>query len=439
MLKNFFLHDLWSLGIGSYPRWKRMLYGALRVLVLVYRGFTSNSVQLRASALTFYTVLSLVPVLAMGFGIAKGFGLEAKLKALILEKLSSYPEVAVKLVEFSKALLERTGGGLIAGIGVGLLFWSAIKVFLNIEKSFNAIWGVELTRSWMRRFSDYLSMMIIAPLLIIAASSSNVLLRSTISRAAANADFISAVTPYMKSLLRLAPYVLVSLVLGLLYIVMPNTRVRVKSGLTAGLVAGSGFAVTQWAYLYFQFGISKYNAIYGSFAAIPLFLVWMQLSWLIVLIGAQLAYAMQNVDLFVYEEETHNLSPKRTKELSLLLLSTIAIRFRDGLSPFSADELAAEHHLPIQLTKQLLHWMTDVRLVATVVGETGKDTAYQLGKSLDTLTVNYVLEQYDGYGSTIEAEGRLLEKLEGLYDRCRPTNPVGEIRLDKVDGEEGCV
>lgn len=414
-LLHYIHTGIWSETLDLLPKGRRLLIRFVRIVLLIVRGFTENNLQLRASALTFYALMSLVPVLALGFGIAKGFGLDDMLDGVIRNRLSDYPELANKLVEFSNALLERTGGGLIAGVGVAMLFWAAIKLLHHIELSFNVIWQINRQRRWFRKFSDYLSIMVIAPVLIIVSSSVNVYVQSSIRKAASSMELIDMVKPYVLVLLRIAPYVLVSLVLAILYVIMPNTRVKIRSALIGGLVAGAGFVGTQWLYLYFQFGMSKYNAIYGSFAAVPLFLVWMQLSWLIVLLGAELCFAMQNVHLYEYEHEMHNLSHKRTKELSLLLLSSVVARFRRGNTPLTSEQLAQRHALPLRLTRRLLQWMVEMKLLSVVTLDDDKELAYQPGLSLEHFSNDFVLSRYDSHGATIGARGALLSRIEELY------------------------
>lgn len=413
---NFIRNDIWSVELDEYSKGKHRSLRVIRIVLLSLRGFTENAVQLRASALTFYTLMSLVPILAMGFGIAKGFGLEHKMDMLIHEKLTTAPALADKLVEFANALLQRTGAGLVAGIGVVMLFWSIIKVLNNIERSFNAIWQINSPRPWLRKFSDYISMIIIAPLLLITASGVNVYIRSVLQKAASDPEILLIVKTYVLWLLRFVPYILIPLLFALLYVVMPNTKVKFSSGLIAGIVAGAIFVGVQWGYLYFQFGVSRYNAIYGSFAAIPLFLVWMQLSWLIVLLGAELSYAVQNVSLYEFEHETKHLSARRTKELSLLLLNTIVERFRLCESPYSAGQLAREHGLPYRLTMLLLQWMVSCQIICEVIGEDGKDIRYQPAQSIDHLTFAYVVNCYDNYGATIRANGKALAHISQLYE-----------------------
>lgn len=413
---HFIHRDVWIIEYEETPRARRRLLRVLRIILLVLREFTHNSVQLRATALTYYSMMSMVPIVAMGFGIAKGFGLERRLTELIHERLSTYPELSTKLIEFSSALLERTGAGLIAGIGVVMLFWSVIKVFNNIEKSFNVIWRITTPRSWFRKFSDYLSMMLLAPLLILVASSANVFLKSFLMKATQDIEVLGLLKDYMLVLLRLTPYVLLSLAFTFLYVVMPNTKVRFSSALIAGSVAGIGFAITQWFYLAFQFGVSRYNGIYGSFAALPLFLVWLQVSWLIVLVGAELSYAIQNVKLYEFERDANNLSPKRTKVLSMLLLATIVQRFKLGERPLTSDELAQEHGIPLRLVNRLLHWMVDTKLLSMVYTEDEKVPAYEPGQTTEKYSIDYLVQKHDECGTTISARGKLLPLIEELYE-----------------------
>lgn len=416
-ISEFLTFGIWSTSIDDLPKRKSRLFNLARVLVLAARGVMRNRIQLRASALTFYSLMSLVPVLGLVFAIAKGFGLEHNLDRLIREKLFAYPSLADKLVEFSMSLLERTGSGLIAGVGVVMLFWSVLKVFINIEKSFNAIWQIRQPRSWLRKISDYTSMMLIAPILILIASSASVFLRTSLSQASSNVEMVGMLKPYAMVLLQVVPSLLVCLVFGLLYLVMPNTKVHVKSAMISGLVAGIIFSVVQWAYLYFQFGMSNYNAIYGSFAAIPLFLVWTQLSWVIVLLGAELSYAMQNTHLYEFEREIVYLSPKRRKELSLLLLSTILQRFRQGDPPLTSEELSSLHALPLRLSRTLLQQMEECGLLVRIVNRNDRDQVFHPSRPEDFYTVGNVLSRLESHGESIQARGEALESIERLSQR----------------------
>ena len=184
----------------------------------------------------------------------------------------------------------------------------------------------------------------------------------------------------------------------------------------AGSIAGIGFAVTQWFYIAFQFGVSRYNGIYGSFAALPLFLVWLQVSWLIVLVGAELSYAIQNVKLYEFERDANTLSPKRTKILSMLLLATIVQRFQLGERPLTSDELSQEHGIPLRLVNRLLHWMVETKLLSMVYTEDEKVPAYEPGQTTEKYSINNLVQKHDECGTTITARGKLLPIIEALYE-----------------------
>ena len=220
----------------------------------------------------------------------------------------------------------------------------------------------------------------------------------------------------MLVLLRVGPYILLTFAFTFLYLVMPNTKVKFSAAMMAGLVAGVSFAVTQWFYLAFQFGVSKFNAIYGSFAALPLFLIWLQISWLIILVGAELSYAIQNVKLYEFEKDANNLSPKRTKILSILLLSTVLRRFRMGEPPLSSEQLADEHGIPLRLVNKLLQWMVATGLLSMVYTKDEKDPAFQPGQTVEKYSLGSLIRKHDEFGNTIGARGKLLPIIEELYE-----------------------
>ena len=305
---DFLKNDIWQIRLKSYPRPKSFLIRQLRIIVLAVRGFNEDKCKFRASALTFYSLLSIVPVIAMFFGIAKGFGLQQRVQNLIKTRLLGQEEITEKIIAFSNSLLENTSGGFIAGIGVALLFWMIIKVLSNVESSFNEIWGVKKSRSIGRKFSDYLSIMLVCPILLVMAGSLNVAINSQLQLITQKFTILNAIGPLVFVLLKLLPYCSVWITFTFIFIFIPNTKVKLKSALIAGIIAGTIFQLTQWVYIVFQIGVAKYGAIYGSFAALPLFLFWLQISWLIVLFGAELSFAHQNVETYEFEKDCLSVS-----------------------------------------------------------------------------------------------------------------------------------
>ena len=402
--RHFLTREIWSIQLEDYPPIRRFLLRYLRVILLALRGFVEDRVLLRASALTYFTLMAIVPIFAMGFGIAKGFGMDKYLEKQLLANLKGQQVVVDKLIDFSSSLLERTGGGLIAGIGVAVLFYSVLKVFSHIEHSFNDIWQIKQARPFTRKFADYLSMMLIAPVLLIAASGINVFIVTQLAQLSQKMEIISLVSPIIIFSLRFLPYFIIWIMFTLLYVVMPNTKVNILSGIIAGVIAGSAFMVIQWVYIDFQVGVSKYNAIYGSFAALPLFLTWLQLSWLIVLFGAEIAFSHQNENFYEFEAETENLSHRSLQALSLLLLNRIVLRFINGDKPYTAQELSKELKLPIRLVRSLLFTLVESNILARSYTEEPKTPAFLPAQYIDKYTVAFVINKLDTEGAFVNLD-----------------------------------
>lgn len=416
-IEQFLTKEIWSIQLQSVPPIKRIPIHILRVLHLAYRGFIEDKVLLRASALTYFTLMSIVPILAMGFGIAKGFGVDKYLESQILENFQGQEEIITKLIDFSNKLLENTGGGLIAGIGVIVLFYSVLKVFGHIEHSFNDIWQIKSARPFTRKFADYLSMMLIAPVLLIASSGMNVFIITQLDNLSTKIELISYVSPLIIFSLKFLPYFIIWIVFTLLYIVMPNTKVNILSGIVGGVLAGSAFSIVQWLYIDLQVGVSSYNAIYGSFAALPLFLIWLRISWLIVLFGAEISFSHQNQNHFEFETETENISHRSSKTLSILILSRIINRFIAGDSPFTSQELSKDLKLPIRLVRSLLDELVGCNILNKTYTNKPKTPAYQPAQHIDKYTFSYVIGKLETHGATIELKHSTLEQINQIHEK----------------------
>ncbi len=414
--ERFITRGIWSMRLDDVSKKKSFLFRFIRIILLAFRGFKEDFVGLRASALTYYSLMSIVPILAMGFGVAKGFGFDKYLERQIIENFKGQEEVLNQAISFANSLLERTGGGLIAGIGVVILFWSVMNVFSNIEISFNAIWQIDRGRSITRKFSDYLSLMLVAPVLMIAASSANVYLSTQLNSISQQIELIGYISPYIMFLFKLIPYVIIWLLFSVIYIVMPNTKVSIVAGIIAGIIAGSAFQVTQWFYIDFQIGVSKYNAIYGSFAALPLFLIWMRISWLIVLFGAELSFAYQNVQMYEFESETDNISHRSRRVLSILILNRIIKRFTAGEEPLTATELAIDLKLPVRMVRSLLNNLIKCRIVSETYTDDPKSRGFQPAQYIDKFTIAYVIDQLDNMGASLEPDTELMVRVKEIHD-----------------------
>jgi membrane protein len=399
-LIEFLKTDLWRLRLKNYTGSKFFLLRQLRVAVLSVRGFAEDKCQLRASALTYFSLLSIVPVIAMMFGIAKGFGLEGKVREVVLRRLQGQEEVAERIIQFAESLLANTSGGFIAGVGVAFLFWAIIKVLSNIENSFNYIWGVKKDRHLGRKFSDYLSMMLVCPFLLVMSSSLTVMISGQVRNIVEDSSFLNAIGPVIGILLKLLPFCTIWITFTFLFIFMPNTRVKWKSGLLGGIVAGTIFQLVQWGYINFQVGAARYGAIYGSFAALPLFLLWLQVSWLIVLYGAEISFAHQNVDTYEFEQDCKNVSHSHKRLVSLLVSHLLVKDFCQGKPPIDANQISEVLEVPIRLVREVVFDLVESGILIEAKKNDYKDAAYHPGIDVNKLSIKFIVDALEKHGNS---------------------------------------
>ena len=397
---NFLKTDIWRMRLKDHPRGKSFLIRLVRIIVLAFRGFDENKCKFRASALTLFTLLSIVPVLAVMFGIAKGFNLQERVAAQVLERMKGHEEIANRIISFSNELLNQASGGLVAGVGIAILLWSIVGLLSNIESSFNHIWGVVKPRSLGRKFSDYLAMMLLCPILLTIAASATVFVNTQVRLIIEKVPVLKALGPAFWVLLKLLPYCTIWIAFTFVFIFMPNTRVKFKSALLAGIVAGTIFQLVQWAYLNFQFLIASKYAVYGSFAALPLFLIWLQASWLIVLFGAEVSFAHQNVETYEFEPDCLSVSCSFKTLLSLLITQRLVHRFCDGEKPCDASELSQKLDIPVRLVRQIMFELSESGVTSEIRKGEGRDLAYQPAIDADKITVKFVLDRLEQRGTS---------------------------------------
>lgn len=423
---SFLKTDIWILPAKELSGAKAFFVRTLRILLLAVRGFLEDQCSLKASALTFYSLLSVVPIVAMFFGIAKGFGFDRRLQAQLLEKFAGQEDVLLRVFEFSDAMLRKTKGGIIAGVGVALLFWSVIKVMGQIEYSFNDIWKVEKGRSFGRKCSDYLSAMLVCPVIFIMSSSMTVTIASQVEKIAEIVSRFGVPPAPILHLLEIIPFLLIWALFAFLYIYMPNTKVRLTSGLIAAVVSGTAYQAIQWFYIAFQVGVSRANAIYGSFAALPLFLIWLQLSWLIVLLGAELSFAIQNVDTHGFPADATKIRLFDRKILSLLITRLVIRNFSDGEKPFTAPEIVHDLGIPSPVVRQILSELSTSGLFSIMERREHEEASYQPARDIHKISVKSVLDALEKSGpvdlafpvtekfaevsETLEAFGQAIER-----------------------------
>ncbi len=373
---HFITIDVWSINLAKDTVRHSKLIRLLQIMILSGKEFIQKRYLDKASALTYYTILSIVPIAAMAFGIGKGFGFDKNMEQYLISLFADKQDIVDMIIEFSESMLAKTQGGLIAGIGIVVLLWTVIKVMGNIESAFNEIWSVNKQRSFTRKLSDYLTIMLLAPICLIVSYSVTSYISDWISTMAQQIEWVSKFNGLISFGMKLLPYSLLWFAFAILYLVMPNTKVEFKAALISGIITGIAFQVIQYFYFEFQVGVSNYNAIYGSFAAIPLFLVWLQMSWTIILLGAGIAYSIQNVKNFEYEMEVSKLSPQLKTKLALLILHSITQRFTNAEPPQSSLEISEDTEIPHRITKLVLSALVDAELVHEVKTSDEQSFAY---------------------------------------------------------------
>jgi membrane protein len=365
---------------------------------------------LRASALAFTTILSLVPFLALTFSVLKGFGVQHRVEPLVMEQLSGgSQEVASKIINY----IDNTSMGSLGAFGLLALIAAVITLLGNIEEALNAIWCVEETRSWQRKFSDYLSVVIVGPILIFTAVSMTSFLQSQsiLKWLVEN----SSVGDFLLSTLHLVPYMFTWIALSFLYIFIPNTSVRILPAILGGVLAGTCWQVAQWGYIHFQVGVANYNAIYGTLAVLPIFMVWIYTSWLIVLFGAEIVHAYQNIAIFRRELRTPEINFRLRELLALAVLQDVVTAFVSGAPCWTAKRLEDELDLPARVLRELLDELVTCGLLVTTAGE---PAFFQPAREPDQILMTEVLSMLRDFGGTWQPQRltRGEEQLQKIID-----------------------
>lgn len=392
---DFLKDGIWHVQPGDVSRWRYILYSLIKRLLLSIELFTEKRLVASASALTYSTLLAIVPVFAVVFAIARGFGYSKYIEVWFRDVLSSQPQVAETIIGFVNSYLVHTKSGIFLGIGLLLMLWTVIMLLSNAEQAFNNIWQVKKQRSLYRTITDYMAMFLLTPFIIVLSSGISIFMTTFIE----HIDEYIVLKPMLKFLIAAMPYLLMSLVFILLYVFMPNTKVKLSYAIVPGVLAGVAMQGLQFLYIDSQIWVSSYNAIYGSFAALPLFMLWLQISWTICLFGAELCYASQNLEDFAFRASTENLSHRYRLMLCMLLMSHICKRFDKGERAYTALELKFVTNIPIRIIHDLLYELTKVRLIVEVTSdEKGEDSVFMPAESISHLSVGTLIDRLESEG-----------------------------------------
>ncbi len=398
-LTGFITNDIWHVKLETFPRWQRWFIKTLRLVVMSVKDFNEKQLILRSSALTYYSLLSIVPVLAMIFGIAQGFGLEEFIRKEVSNAFASQPAVQENLLNYSHNLLQNTNGGWVAGFGFMLLVWTVVQVLGNIEDALNSIWYVKEARSWARKFTDYLAIMVIAPVFMLVNGSFNIFISTQIHELAQTLSVLgSAIQQLTIISIKFVPFISTWLLFSMVYMVMPNTRVKYRSALYAGIIAGTCFQIFQWGYIEFQVGVSRSNAIYGSFASIPLFITWLYFSWTIVLIGAEISYSIQNIKHFEGQQQTLRISHEQRMLYHLHVLHFVGKRFKDGKQVPTLTELSERLDIPVYLCRAITENCMKAGLMVEAMDAQRKEKRYAPAIDVNRMNIGFIIGKIQSLG-----------------------------------------
>ncbi len=382
-INTFFKKDLWEIDTASLNKYRSFIVKSLRMLNIAAHQFVEEQLTLRAMGLVYTTLLSIVPVLAISFSVLKAFGVHNEVvEPFLLNFLepmgSKGHEITARIIGF----VENIKAGVLGSIGIGMLMYTAVSVIQKVENSFNSIWRIKKPRSFYRRLSDYISVLIIGPVLIFSALGlTATLMSNTIVQK------IISIEPFGTLFYFFAektPYIFVCAAFTFLYIFLPNTKVKLSSALTGGILAGIAWETAGWGFTYFIVASTKYTAIYSGFAILIMFMIWLYVSWLILLAGAQISFYHQYPYALAKKPGTFLLNTKFREQLAFSIMYFIGYNFYHNRHPYTLNSLSSLFKLNIDIINDILELLKQNELIA----ETADTPAsYIPARDLETITL----------------------------------------------------
>lgn len=430
---RFVQQDMWRLLPEEISPLLRPVVSVSKVVYRATASFIEDHQVDKAAALTYSTVLSIVPMLAIIVGIAKGFGIQTVVADALMSALPGQKEQISVVFEYVENYLSQVQGGLFIGLGLIILFYTVLMLISSIEDAFNSIWQAPHARSWTRRIFDYFGLFLLLPIVLLCSSA--ITIAMTTIRTSSLSE-VPAFASLLDGAMELVPLVLSIGIFLLLYMYLPNVRVRFVPALIAGILAGVAFQVFQTLYINGVLWISRYNAIYGSFAAFPLLLLWLQLSWSITLYGAQLSYTIQNIQSFAFGQATMRVSRRYLDFVCLIVISRITKRFaQQREAPYDATTLSNECRIPLRMTVKALYRLEQIGLIVEIHYGDDATAYYQPAIDTNLLSVDYVISSLDRHGTEdfrIDRHDRYLSQWQAMLssrgDKASPITPSTLIK-----------
>lgn len=429
-MKDFFINiitflkiDIWK--IKNVKGYKLIFYRWIKIIIIIIKEIKKDDIALKTSSLTYFSMLSIVPIFAVIFGIAKAFGFEVDLKKELARLFEGQEVVMTQTFLYAQKMLDGVQGGLIAVISIVFLIYTVMRLLNSIEDAFNSIWNGLSARTWVRKITDYLAIIIIAPLLITLSSGITVFIATQIRTISQKVERLEVIKPIILSLLNFAPYFVIWLLFSLIYIIMPNTKVNLKSGVFAGIIAGTIFQMLQWGFINFQIGVARNNAIYGSLAALPLFLIFTQMSWTIVFIGGKLSYAIQTVNTYIPDDKKMEISINQKRKIGLLATHYVVKNFEKGNIPLTKDDISEKLQIPIRFINNIINQLTSSGVLIESTITQKSEVVYLPSIDINKLDFNYVFNKLNNAG-----EERFCLKVKDNFILNKINTSLHKLNLD---------
>jgi len=415
----------------------------IKVLNLSLRSFFDRDLQAKSMALTYSTVLAIVPAFALLFAIGRGFGFQNLLEDELYKSFPAQKQSIEFALKFVDSYLAEASQGLFVGIGIIFLLWTLISLLSNIESAFNMVWDVKRDRSIYQKAVDYIAICLMVPVLMICSSGLSIFMSGTVQD---NIQF-AFLTPVVNVIFEASPLVLAWLAFTLSFFLIPNTKVKFKYSAISGAVCAVIFQILQLLFVNGQLYVSKYNAIYGSFAFLPLLLIWLQLSWLILLFGCVLVYALQNVLSYNFPGNLNKMSENYSRKVTIVLTAAIVNRFREGKTPLTRSQLSFYYDIPVRVVTNTCGKLYKAQLINYVILPDDK-IGVAPSAVTDNLSVGELLQRLDAVGdhdfiprfSIIYRQ--ILDKIDLWLDNSynsMKSQLIKDIRLPVDSGKEAIV
>jgi len=386
----YICHEVWS---DTRKDWR---INVIKTLNLSVRSFLDGDLQSRAAALTYRTLLAMVPALAILFAIGRGFGFHKLLQTQLFSYFPAQKEALETAFTFVESCLTQASEGAFMGIGIAMLLWTMISLMNNIESSFNTIWGIKRGRNIWRKITDYTAMLMILPILMICASGLSLFMTSTLQDVF-NLEFMS---PIISFLFEFASCLFTWLFFTAMFMLIPNTKVKFKNAFIAGVFSGTGFLILQWLFVSGQVYVSKYNAIYGSFSLLPLLLIWMHLTWVVILSGIVICYSSQSIYHFSFSNKINDISINYRTKITIAIMTIITQAFKNNQRPIQINDLTTRYEFPPRIVTDVVEDLIEANLVSRVINnDNDEEIGFQPACDINNLSLGAFLERINNLGN----------------------------------------